>query len=50
MSESKKADSIYGELNKYKINEIIRTINPKKTIRSTEIVYANYKIKKEDKN
>lgn len=49
MSESKKADSIYGVLNKYKINEIVRTINPKKTIRSTEVVYANYKINKEMK-
>lgn len=47
MSESKKADKIYKDFQKYKVDEIIRTINPKKTIKSTEILYSNYIIKKE---
>lgn len=46
MSESKKADSIYKNFKKYKVDEIIRTINPKKIIKSTEILYSNYKIKR----
>lgn len=46
MSDSKKADLIYGDLNKYVVNDIIRTINPLKTIKSTEIVYSNYIISK----
>lgn len=45
MSDSKKADLIYGKLNKYVVNDIIRTINPLKIIKSTEIVYSNYVIK-----
>lgn len=49
MSESKKADKIYKDFKKYKVDEIIRTINPKKIIKSTEIVYSNYIIKKEKK-
>ena len=44
MSESNKADQIYGNFNKYKVNEITRTINPKKAIKSTEIVYSNFNI------
>lgn len=47
MIESKKADKIYKDFQKYKVDEIIRTINPKKTIKSTEILYSNYIIKKE---
>lgn len=47
MSESKKADKIYKDFKKYKVDEIIRTINPKKIIKSTEILYSNYIIKKE---
>jgi len=46
MSDSKQADLIYGKLNKYVVNDIIRTINPLKTIKSTEIVYSNYIINK----
>lgn len=46
MSDSKKADLIYGDLSKYVVNDIIRTINPLKTIKSTEIVYSNYIISK----
>ena len=46
MSDSKQADLIYGDLNKYVVNDIIRTINPLKTIKSTEIVYSNYIINK----
>lgn len=46
MSDSKQADLIYGDLNKYLVNDIIRTINPLKTIKSTEIVYSNYIINK----
>lgn len=46
MSDSKQADLIYGKLNKYIVNDIIRTINPLKTIKSTEIVYSNYIINK----
>lgn len=46
MSESKQADMIYKDFEKYKVDEIIRTINPKKIIKSTEILYSNYKIKK----
>lgn len=49
MSESKKADNIYKDFNKYKVDEIIRTINPKKIIKSTEILYSNYIIKKNKK-
>ena len=49
MSESKKADRIYKNFKKYKVDEIIRTINPKKIIKSTEILYSNYKIKKRKK-
>ena len=46
MSDSRQADLIYGKLNKYVVNDIIRTINPLKTIKSTEIVYSNYAIKR----
>ena len=49
MSESKKADKIYKDFKKYKVDEIIRTINPKKIIKSTEILYSNYIIKKKRK-
>ena len=47
MSESKKADKIYKDFKKYKVDEIMRTINTKKIIKSTEILYSNYTIKKE---
>jgi len=46
MSESKESDKIYKNLKKYKVDEIIRTINPKKIVKSTEILYSNYIIKK----
>lgn len=46
MSESVQADKIYGEYIKNNVSDIIRTINPKKTIKSKEIVYSNYKINK----
>lgn len=46
MSESGKSNLIYKDFHKYKVDEIIRTINPKKIIRSTEILYSNYIIEK----
>ena len=48
MSESEKAKKIYGKYEKNNVNEIVRTINPKKIIKSTEIVFSNYKIYKKD--
>ena len=45
MNESPKANEIYHKFRKYKINDILRTINPKKIIRSTEIVFSNFIIK-----
>ncbi len=49
MSESKQADLIYHEFKKYTVNDIVRTINPRKTIKSTEIVYSNYTIRRKQK-
>ena len=46
MSDSKEADAIYKGFNKNKVDEIVRTINPQKIIKSTEVLYSNYKIKK----
>lgn len=46
MSESREADLIYGEYKKYRVSDIIRTINPKKLLMSKEVVYSNYTIKK----
>ena len=45
MNESPKADEIYHDFRKYKISDILRTINPKKIIKSTEIVFSNFIIK-----
>lgn len=49
MSESKQADLIYKEFKKYTVNDIVRTINPRKLIKSTEILYSNYTIRKKRK-
>ena len=45
MTDSKSANSIYGKLKKYKARELIRTINPKKSFTSTELMFSNYEIK-----
>lgn len=44
MSDSKKADEIYGNFIKTSMKEILRTINPVKRFPSTEIAFTNYKI------
>lgn len=48
MSDSTNADKVYGKYYKNEVNEIIRTINPKKLIKSTEVVYSNFEIKKDE--
>ena len=45
MTDSKSANSIYGKIRKYKARELIRTINPKKSFTSTELIFSNYDIK-----
>ncbi len=48
MTNSKNANSIYGEygeLKKCKARDLIRTINPKKSFTSTELIFSNYDIK-----
>lgn len=45
MIDSSASNKIYGSLNKYSITDIIRTINPKKIFKTTEILFSNYKIK-----
>lgn len=45
MSDSKKADEIYGKFIKNSMKEILRTINPVKLFSSTEIAFTNYEIK-----
>lgn len=47
MTDSKLANEIYGKLKKYTARELIRTINPKKSFKSTELIFSNYKINKD---
>ena len=47
MTDSKIANEIYGKLEKYQAKELIRTINPQKSYKSTELIFSNYKINKE---
>ncbi|MBR2240252.1 MAG: DNA adenine methylase [Clostridia bacterium] len=49
MTDSKIANDIYGELEKCTARELIRTINPQKSFKSTELIFSNYKINKEQK-
>ena len=44
MSDSKRAEKIYGKFIKNSMKEILRTINPIKLFSSTEIAFTNYKI------
>ena len=44
MIDSSVSNKIYGELKKYRITDIIRTINPKKIFKSTEVIFTNYEI------
>ncbi len=44
MTDSKNANNIYGKLKKYKAGEFIRTINPKKSFKSTELIFSNYEL------
>lgn len=44
MTDSKTANSIYGKLKKYTAGELIRTINPKKSFKSTELIFSNYEM------
>lgn len=46
MIDSKSSDSIYGsKFYRSEIGKLIRTINPKKTFKSTELIFSNYEIK-----
>lgn len=47
MSDSQAADAVYNNKGLYKedMNEIVRTINPRKIFSSKEIVFTNYKIR-----
>ena len=44
MTDSKLANRIYGKFEKYTARELMRTINPKKSFKSTELIFSNYKI------
>ena len=44
MIESNRANEVYGILYKCRITNIIRTINPKKIFKSTEVLFSNYEI------
>ena len=44
MTDSKTANSIYGKLKKYTARQLIRTINPQKSFKSTELIFSNYKL------
>lgn len=46
MTDSKIANNIYRELEKCTARELIRTINPQKSFKSTELIFSNYKINK----
>lgn len=46
MIDSKRSDAIYGlKFYRYEIGKLIRTINPKKVFKSTELIFSNYDIK-----
>ena len=46
MIHSKSSDSIYGsKFYTFEIGKLIRTINPKKVFKSTELIFSNYEIK-----
>ena len=46
MIDSKRSDSIYGsKFYRFEIGKLIRTINPKKVFKSTELIFSNYEIK-----
>jgi DNA adenine methylase len=47
MTDSKLANQIYGKLEKYTARELIRTINPKKSFKSTELIFSNYKLNRD---
>ena len=44
MIDSKISNEIYGSLKKYLLTDIMRTINPKKIFKSTEVLFSNYNI------
>lgn len=46
MTDSKVANNIYGNLERYTARELVRSINPKKGFKSTELIFSNYKIAK----
>ena len=46
MTDSKIANDIYGKLEKCTAKELIRTINPQRSFKSTELIFSNYKINK----
>ena len=49
MTDSKIANDIYkiyGKLEKCTAKELIRTINPQKSFKSTELIFSNYIINK----
>lgn len=48
MTNSKTANNIYGKLKKYTARELIRTINPKKSFKSTELIFSNYEMSNND--
>ena len=46
MIDSKRSDSIYGsKFYRFEIGKLMRTINPKKVFKSTELIFSNYEIK-----
>lgn len=47
MTDSKIANEIYGKLEKCTAKELIRTINPQKSFKSTELIFSNYIINKD---
>ena len=45
MIESKRSEAIYGtKFFRYEMGKLIRTINPKKIFKSTELIFSNYEI------
>ena len=45
MIESKSSEAIYGtKFFRYEMGNLIRTINPKKIFKSTELIFSNYEI------
>ncbi len=46
MIDSKRSNYVYGsKFYRYEIGKLIRTINPKKVFKSTELIFSNYEIK-----